>query len=219
MLKLKISPGLLASLRKYLRLIRNDRLLNRIRKMPQRNLQDHELDVGQSATLTDVAMCINHYRLSTPGMFVCVHVPVQLNEATRIVPGVIAQVNYGKFKQCDVVDFNFFSGPPNFVFDVFRDSQRALYGSRRALFEQCGVIEYAAWFNSDKLPIWNRLENARYREIQDDAGGLIKSSALPGLWIPVKALAQRDWWSVMAKISHGITRRGHRDFMATLWRN
>lgn len=177
-----------------------------------------ELDIAQSNNLTDMSMCINHYRMSTPGMHVCVHVPVQINPQARVIPGLIAQVGNGRFKQCEPVHYDYFTGPPNFVFDVFRVEQRHDYESRRSLFEQNGVIEYAAWFSSEKLPIWNRLVEGEYQTIQEDEDGLIKSTALPGLWIPVKALADRDWWSVMAKISHGITRRGHRDFMATIWK-
>ena len=58
----------------------------------------------------------------------------------------------------------------------------------------------------------------KYVEIQEGEGGLIQSTALPGLWIPLQALAARDLWSVLAKISHGVTREGHRDFMATIWK-
>ena len=38
-----------------------------------------ELDVGQSALLTDIAMCINYYRLFSPGLYCCVHATVQLD--------------------------------------------------------------------------------------------------------------------------------------------
>jgi hypothetical protein len=73
------------------------------------------------------------------------------------------------------------------------------------------------WFNSEKQPIWTRFVDGKYQIILEDEDGMIKCTSLPGLWIPIKAIAERDWWSVLAKISPGITRRGHRDFMATLW--
>jgi hypothetical protein len=133
-----------------------------------------ELDIGQSATLTDFAMCVNHYRLSTPGMYVCVHVPVQLDEETRIVPGLIAQVNSGKHTQCDPGNYSCFTGPPNFVFDAFRDDQRDEYAFRRNRFEASGVIEYVAWFSSDKLPIWNRLDNGRFQEVESNERAYLK---------------------------------------------
>ena len=178
-----------------------------------------ELDLAQSTTLTDFSMCINHYRLSTPGMFVCIHVPVQLDRNVRIVPGLVGQINSGKFKQSGPKDFKYFKGPPNFVFDVFQDHQQAEYQDRYKKFENSGVIEYVAWFSSQDLPIWSRRIENRFVTVEQDSEGLIKSTALPGLWIPVGALKNRDWWVVMATISRGITRRGHRDFMATIWRD
>ena len=43
-----------------------------------------ELTTGQSVLLTDLAaLCINRYRLFTPGIYVCVHVPVEFDDGTR----------------------------------------------------------------------------------------------------------------------------------------
>ena len=175
--------------------------------------------VFQSATLTDVAMCVNHYRLSTPGLFVCVHVGVALDDGFRVVPGLVAQVNSGRFKQCELGRGECFQGAPNFVFDVFGVDERDVYEERRGRFEQAGGIEYVAWFDEAPRPVWNRRVDGRFVEVSDDGGGMIKSAALPGLWVPLVALEERDWWGVMARISQGVTRRGHRDFMATIWKN
>lgn len=48
-----------------------------------------ELDVGQSALLTDIAMCLNYYRLFSPGLYCCIQAAVQLDEVARLFPGVI----------------------------------------------------------------------------------------------------------------------------------
>lgn len=177
-----------------------------------------EMDIGQSATLTDMAMCLNHYRLSSPGLYVCVHVPVQLDEDIRVVPGVIAQVNYGKHKQCDPGDYQYFSGPPNFIFDAFRDDQQDEYTYRHKHFERCGVIEYVVWFNSAEMPVWNRLIDGKYHEIEADTGGVIMSSALPGLWFPLNALKSRNWWAIMSATTQGMSRKEHHEFMETIWK-
>ena len=47
-----------------------------------------ELDIGQSAPLTDIAMCINSYRLSSPGLYCCIHAPVELDDGTRFCPDI-----------------------------------------------------------------------------------------------------------------------------------
>ena len=77
-----------------------------------------ELGVHQAALLTDLALCINRYRLFSPGWYVCVMAKVQLSAEEWEVPGLVAMVNYGRKKQCEVRE-EVFQGPPNFVLDVF----------------------------------------------------------------------------------------------------
>lgn len=77
-----------------------------------------ELGVHQSALLTDLALCINRYRLFSPEWSVCVMAKVQLSAEKWEVPGLVAMVNYGRKKQCEVRD-KVFHGSPNFVLDVF----------------------------------------------------------------------------------------------------
>ncbi len=177
-----------------------------------------ELTIGQSATLTDFAMCVNHFRLSTPGMFVCVNVPVQVSGAYRVVPGLVAQINCGRHKQCDPGNYDYFRGGPNFVFDVLNEKDGAEYERRKEQFAASGVREYVVWFDAAPVPIWNRLVDHKYVEVGDDEPGMVCSEALPGLWMPWAALEARDWWSVMACTSRGITRRGHWDLMESIWR-
>ena len=65
-----------------------------------------ELDIGQSALITDLALCINYYRLFTPGLYCCMHVGVELQEGVRVTPDVLAMVNHGRNKQCDSGDYD-----------------------------------------------------------------------------------------------------------------
>lgn len=176
-----------------------------------------ELTTSQSVLLTDLALCVNHYRLYTPGIYVCLHVPVKFDPQTTIVPGLIAMVNHGKLKQCEPMEHGF-EGPPNFVLDVLADDDLTEYERRRDLFERFGVTEYVAVEDADSPVMhWNRLDNGRFRTIESDVPGVIRSMALPGLWIPTDALAKRDWWTIIAAIERGVTRLGHHEFQETIW--
>lgn len=179
-------------------------------------------DINQSAMLVDLTTCLNLYRLSTPGLYVCVHPQVQLSDDILITPSLIAQVNSGSHQQCqtgvETGDYDRFFGPPNFIFDVFRPDQKDLYESRKSLFEQSGVVEYVAWFTMEEKPIWNRLTEGRYEVIEEDEPNLIMSSALPGLWLPVDAMVQRDMFQMLAGIQRGLSRREHHEFMNTVWK-
>jgi hypothetical protein len=180
----------------------------------------NELDVGQSALLTDIAMCINYYRLSSPGLYCCTLVPVQLDEQTRLCPGVMVMVNYGKHKQCSVdPDGCHFIGPPNFVLDVFPGNDLLDYEHRRSCFERAKVIEYVALQDTEAPTcLWNRLTDGKFALIEEDDPGMIRSLALPGLWIPTEALKNRNWWAIMAAIAQGVTRQRHHDLMESIWR-
>jgi hypothetical protein len=175
-----------------------------------------ELDVGLSALLTDIAMCINYYRLFSPGLYCCIHATVQLDDATRFCPGIIVQVNHGPLNQCQAGDV--FKGPPNFVLDVFGDDLLD-YEHRRECFERAKVIEYVAVRLMEPLEwIWNRLIDGKFSEIKTADNELIMSTALPGLWIPSYALMHRNWWAVMGAIARGVSRVGHHEFMDTIWK-
>jgi hypothetical protein len=176
-----------------------------------------DLDIIQAATLADMTSCVNHYRMYTPGLFVCVHPQVRLDGDTVLVPGLVAQVNSGKFKQCDAGSYQYFSGPPNFVFDVYREEQRLEIERRRRVFASAGVIEYVLWNTTAQEPAWLRLGEGRLVEVPLVGGEVIESAALPGLRFPVDAFKERDWRSIMAATSNGIARPAHRDFMATVW--
>ena len=179
-----------------------------------------ELDVGQSALLTDIAMCLNYYRLFSPGLYCCIHAAVQLDDDTRFVPGVILMVNHGRLKQCDPgPEYDYFRGPPNFVLDVFPGDDLLDYEYRRDCFERAQVLEYVAVQDTEPVAwIWNRLIDGKFSVIDAAENELIMSTALPGLWVPPHALRQRDWWSVMGAIARGVTRVGHHDFMDTIWK-
>jgi hypothetical protein len=178
------------------------------------------LDIGQSALLTDVAMCINYYRLFSPGLYCCIHATVQLDDEKQFRPDLVVQVNHGRFKQCDPgPSYDCFRGAPNFVLDVFAGDDQLDYEQRREYFERYRVIEYVALRHTEPVQwIWNRLIDGKFSTIETADDELIMSAALPGLWIPTLALKHRDWWSVMGAIARGVTRVEHHDFMDTIWK-
>lgn len=178
-----------------------------------------EIGVSESALLADIAMCINYYRLFSPGLYCCVHAPLQLSDGTQCRPGIIVQVNHGPLRQCDPgPSYDCFKGSPNFVLDVFGDDL-GHYEHRRDCFERAQVIEYVAVRLQEPVEwIWNRLIDGKFSAIETADNKLIMSTALPGLWIPSYALKHRDWWAVMGAIGRGVSRLGHHEFMDTIWK-
>ncbi len=166
-----------------------------------------ELGVHQSALLTDLALCVNRWRLLSPGWYVCVLAKVQLSPEEFEVPGLVAMVNCGSKKQCEVRD-EVFQGAPNFLLDVFYSKDDENFLRRRGRFSKYGVQEYVVAFDSDPVTLlWHRLDKGVYRLAEPDEDGIIRSSALPNFWFPLNAVQRRDWWAVLGCIERGVSRR------------
>lgn len=166
-----------------------------------------ELGVHQSALLTDLALCINRYRLFSPGWYVCVLAKVQLSPEEWEVPGLVAMVNCGSKKQCEVRE-EAFQGAPNFVLDVFYSKDDEDFLRRRARFCKYGVQEYVVALDSDPVTLfWHRLGPDGYQLVEPDGDGVIRSSVLPNFWLPLERVQHRDWWGVLGCIERGVSRR------------
>jgi hypothetical protein len=139
-----------------------------------------EIGASESALLTDIAMCVNYYRLFSPGLYCCVHAPLQLDEQTFFRPGIIVMVNHGELKQCDPgPDYDCFHGPPNFVLDVFPGHDLQDYEERRSAFERTGVLEYVAVRHRDP-DAGRRIHHELRAAWFVDSGGRIQAARLVG---------------------------------------
>ncbi|HMC01530.1 MAG TPA: Uma2 family endonuclease [Flavobacteriaceae bacterium] len=181
--------------------------------------------IAKAATVTDIAMCFNEYRVRTVGLYACINVRVKLRDVF-VNPDFMIMIGKGRNNQCKP-DFenDFFDGPPNFVMDIHTDLNSDFIKERKALYESAGVQEYLIVHENLEFVQWNRLEKSKlfgkkkFQEIQPDENGIIKSSSLPGLWIPIEAMKKRNNWLVMASIEHGLTRREHHELMDSIWKN
>lgn len=173
--------------------------------------------IGKSALLTDLAMCINTYRMASSGLYTCISIGVEINGQLEY-PDLMVMINRGRDKQCSPdYNRNVFTGPPNFILDILEEGDLQIISGRKKLFEANGVKEYVI-VKEDLSDIeWNRLVAGAYQRVDPDENGIIKSSSLPGLWISMPALIRRDFWKVIATIEQGITRKEHHQLMASIW--
>jgi hypothetical protein len=134
---------------------------------------------------------------------------VQLSPEEWEIPGLVAMVNYGRKKQCEAYD-DAFRGAPNFVLDVFDTDDDPDFLRRRERFCCFGVQEYMVVLNDDPAVVhWHRLDAGCYRLIEPDEDGIMRSHALPNLWIPLEPLRNRDWWTILGCIERGVSRRAN----------
>ena len=195
--------------------------MNILRRIVQ-NFKHRKMEnwsIGKSATLTDLAMCINHYRVRTVGLYACIRVGVKLkNSHDLIYPDFMVMIGSGSRKQCYADhDRNYFVGPPNFILEIHEDTTSQYVEDRKKMFADAGVLEFLIVNASSDKVEWNRLNDGDFVEVLPDSDGLIKSTSLPGLWMAIDAIKKRDNWKIIAGIEHGITRRGHHYLMDSIW--
>ncbi len=174
------------------------------------------MNLPKSVLLTDLCTEINRYRYGTPGVYVCLLMPVVLDEQTRFTPSLVAAVNHGRLKQCEPRQDGFY-GAPNFVFDVFDRSEFAEYEARRGAFASAGVCEYVVVFTDTQECLWNRLEEGAFELCHPDGDGVLKSKALPGLWFRTSSAEDSECWSLVGMVERGLTRLGHHMLMETIF--
>ena len=92
------------------------------------------------------------------------------------------------------------------VFDVAADDS---YLRRRDRFSRYGVHEYVAVLNDHpKALAWHPVDAGGYRPVEPDDDGTFRSEALPNFRVPLNALRDRDWWTVLGCIERGVFRCG-----------
>jgi hypothetical protein len=103
-----------------------------------------------------------------------------------------------------------FHGSPNFVLDVFYRENDEAFLRRRDRFWKHRVEEYVVAFDGEPLKLlWHQWNTNSYQLLAPDDDGIIRSSALPNLWVPLKAVQDRDWWAVLGCIERGVSRRAN----------
>jgi len=173
--------------------------------------------IGKSAAITDMGMCINKYRILTPGLYCCINVAVKFGERIEY-PDLMVMIGSGRHKQCEPDhERNYFVGPPNFILEIHQDFKSQVVKERKQLFSSFGVQEYLIVDDLSTKLEWNRLVKGKFKSISPGRDGVIKSTSLPGLWIPIDGLKKRDNWAIMAAIEHGVTRREHHELMESIW--
>ena len=97
-----------------------------------------------------------------------------------------------------------YDGAPSLLVEIFSRDEPWVESMTQSqvLLARSGVNEYVAWCPEDLL--WFRLDAEGYTRIEPDDEGIVRSSALPGLWFNITALLEREYSRVFADILRGI---------------
>ena len=160
------------------------------------------VDVGRS--WADLLTPINYYRINCKGF----GLDVVCQTGAEILPGVVVYPQIMALCQLSVDkqrDKDIYRGPPSLVVEIFPHAEPSndAMSKSQELLAQAGTPEYIASGGSLDKTTWFRLHDGKYAVVDEDEDGFIRSVALPGLWMDVKALHHSDWKQVFRGIRKG----------------
>ena len=104
------------------------------------------------------------------------------------------------------------------VAEVASSSASYDLGDKLKAYRRNGAREYVVWRVLDRQIDWFVLHEERYKPLNPEAGGILRSTVFSGLWLDPAALMQGNVNAVFAMVQQGLNSPEHTDFVARLER-
>jgi hypothetical protein len=156
-----------------------------------------------------------HYQRFTPGVRGVANVSTCLGDDTEVQPDLQLRIKEDRGGLARV-EGGYVVGPPELVVEVGRSSRPRDLGSKKAVYEQAGVLEYLFVGIEPEEVRWFALEGGIYAEIEPGEGGILRSVAFPGLWLDPRALFDDDLNGLIAALERGLATDEHARFVVEL---
>lgn len=154
------------------------------------------------------------YRFATAGIMGGDNTTVRLDYGANVPqPDACLWIVGG---QCRVEKDGYLRGGPDLVAEVASSSVSYDLHEKFGVYERNGVREYIVWRVQDQAVDWFSLRQGKYRRLRLTAEGIVKSKALPGLWLDAAALVQSDLQRLVDVLNQGIASAEHRKFVEKL---
>jgi Uma2 family endonuclease len=98
----------------------------------------------------------------------------------------------------------YITGAPELIAEIAASTVSYDLHSKKSAYERNGVKEYIVWRTLDRQIDWFILENGKYRDLEPDATGIIRSREFTGLWLNVNAILSNDMSSVLTTLQTGM---------------
>ncbi len=89
-------------------------------------------------------------------------------------------------------------------------------GDKRDAYCRNGVREYVVWRVLEVEIDWYVLRGGSYEKLTDDADGITRSDAFPGLWLDKAAMIRGDLATVRQALEKGLATAEHTAFVERL---
>jgi hypothetical protein len=99
----------------------------------------------------------------------------------------------------------YISGAPELIAEIAASTVSYDLHSKKRTYELNGVKEYIVWRTLDRQIDWFILDNGKYRELEPDGSGIIRSQEFMGLWLKVNAILTNDMSTVIKTLQTGLS--------------
>jgi Uma2 family endonuclease len=159
---------------------------------------------------------LRHYAIATPGTDVVSDSTLRIDAANEPQPDLMLFVEPGFGGSVRLVDGGFVEGTPELVAEIASSSTSYDLHQKRALYCRAGVKEYVVWRTRDAAFDVFELVGCTYTRASTDDAGIWQSTALPGLWLNLRALLRRDLTTARATVDAGLADATHAAFVSRL---
>ncbi len=171
---------------------------------------------GHSAPHGNVVFWLHCYKRFTPG-------GLPSNDGTAILgddsqPQPDAALRVGVGGQTRLGAAGYIIGCPEFVCEVANSTEAYDLHAKRRDYELYGAQEYLAVVVRTPRVVWFAREGNRQIEVKEDADGILRSRAFPGLWLDPTALLSGDLDRLVSVLEQGLATPEHAAFVARLAR-
>jgi Uma2 family endonuclease len=162
-----------------------------------------------------VVWWLTHYAMHTPGVECATDATVRLDLDNEPQPDALLRVVAACGGASHTAD-DFVNGAPELACEV--TASRAAYDlhDKKNSYRRNGVREYLAWRVEDRAVDWFVARGGRYELLPSGPDGVVRSEAMPGLWLDVEAMLRGDQHAVLAALERGLASAEHAAFVAHL---
>lgn len=144
------------------------------------------------------------YCSATPGVDLADNATVRLDSDNEPQPDAVLRKEESVGGQSFISDDDYIEGAPELIVEIAASSAAYDLGHKLNAYRRNEVQEYIVWQVHDRRIDWFRLKEGAYLKLEPDTKGILKSEVLPGLWLGVKPLLERNLKAVLAILQSGL---------------
>lgn len=163
-----------------------------------------------------VVTWLGYYAARTPGVEAADNGTVILDEENEPQPDGVLRIVEQSGGASRVDTRGYVIGAPELHVEVAYTSEAIDLHDKREQYARTGVQEYLVILIQDGKLRGFRLRGNRFVDVKIPSDDIWKSNHFPGLWLPVRAMLDRDMSTVIDTLDAGLATRSHGEFVSRL---